>query len=118
MVCRLPPGWPWPEPPDDGSLFSVTTSRDEVSVVCRAGPPPAGATAETGWRCLTVAGPLDFTMVGVLATLSAALASADVSIFVLSTFDTDHLLVRSDQTEAAIDSLRSRGHTVHADPLV
>jgi len=70
---------------------------------------------ETGWRALTVRGPVEFTLTGILAALSGALAAAGVPIFALSTFDTDHLLVKDADLDRAIAALREAGHDVAAD---
>jgi len=113
-ICRLDPeqaDFDWD--PGEG-LLSVTFTDDEVSVVCDEAVAPADAEVSRGWRCLRVDGPLDLGMVGVLAALAGALASAGVSVFALSTFDTDHLLVRDAQLEQAVASLRSAGHDVRA----
>jgi hypothetical protein len=67
---------------------------------------------EDGWRCLKVAGPLDFSLVGILADLSGTLAAEGVSIFALSTFDTDYLLVKAPDLPRAIQALQRAGHTV------
>ena len=67
---------------------------------------------ETGWRCLVVEGPLEFTQVGVLASLVQPLAEAQISIFVLSTYDTDYLLVKEHHLDNALAALRAAGHTV------
>ena len=111
-VCRLEPDqadldWDLGE-----GLLSVTFTSEEVSVVCEEAYAPADAETARGWRCLRVLGPLDFEMVGVLATLSGALAAEGVPIFALSTFDTDHILVRSSDLERAVDALRAAGHEV------
>ena len=111
-VCRLPPEQPWPPAPDDGSLFAATSSDGERSVVCRADLAPVGVRVEPGWRALTVVGPLDFALVGVVADLTAPLARAGISVFVLSTFDTDHVLVRAEAVEEALAALTSAGHTL------
>ena len=84
----------------------------EVSVVCDAAGVPDGAAAERGWRALTVEGPLDFALTGVLAALAVPLAAAGVSIFAVSTYDTDHVLVRSERLADAVAALRAAGHTV------
>jgi uncharacterized protein len=86
----------------------------ETSVVCVEDAAPAGARVETGWRALEVAGPLDFGMVGVMAALTAPLADVDVSVFVLSTYDTDYVLVHSAALERAVAALRHAGHAVQA----
>jgi hypothetical protein len=93
-------------------LLSVTFTDDEVSVVCEERFAPADAEVSRGWRCLRVDGPLDLEMVGVIAAIAGALAGAGISVFVLSTFDTDHVLVRDAQLDPAIDCLRSAGHEV------
>ena len=69
-------------------------------------------TAETGWRCLRVEGPLSFELTGVLANLSAPLARAGIPIFVISTYDTDNVLVKVTDLESACSALRDEGYTV------
>lgn len=109
-VCRRPAGdWPADLSPG-GDFLSVTRTREEVSVVLPEGESGDWERAERGWRVLRVAGPLDVSQVGVLAALAAPLAAAGVSIFAVSTFDTDYLLVQDDDLEAALDALRGAGH--------
>ena len=110
-VCRLPADAPAPAEPDErGSLFSVTRTATELSVVCPVSAAPEGATVETGWRALVVAGTLEFAMVGILSRLSSALADAGVSLFAISTYDTDYLLVQD--LDGAVAALRGAGHQV------
>jgi hypothetical protein len=116
-VCRLSLGEPMlGEPMPDaalpGDFVSVTRTRDEVSVVCHEQQAPAGANVEAGWRCLKVEGPLDFALTGVLAALAAPLAEAGVSIFAVSTYDTDYLLVKAEALERAVAALETAGHRV------
>jgi uncharacterized protein len=115
-VCRLPVGAEWPSPPAGTSFYSVTRTDAEISVVCGEDAAPAGdeVRVEPDWRALEVAGPLDFGMVGVMASLTAPLADVDVSVFVVSTYDTDYVLVHAAALERAVDALRSAGHAVHA----
>jgi uncharacterized protein len=113
-VCRLGPDAPLPAWAAGGPLVSVTRTPDETSVVCPAAAVPAGVRCEGGWRCLRVAGPLDFGMVGVLAGLVGPLAAAGLSVFVVSTFDTDYLLVKEERFDAAVGVLRRSGHVVAA----
>jgi hypothetical protein len=106
------PDWGWRV-----GLVSVTRTPDEPSVVCdEAAVPAAMPLVERGWRALRVAGTLDFALAGILARLAAPLAEAGISIFALSTFDTDYLLVRASDLDAAIDALRAAGHEVTAQP--
>lgn len=90
----------------------MTRTRAEVSVVCTPDAEPEGAQVESGWRALEVAGPLDFGLVGIVAELTAALAQAQISVYVLSTFDTDYLLVRQASLATAVEVLRSAGHAI------
>lgn len=114
-VCRLPPGDPVPEWAA-GSFVSITRTPTELSVTCATeAVPPDVATAagcEGPFRALEVSGPLDFSMVGVLSRLTAALAEAEVSVFVVSTFDTDWILVPEPALGRAVWALRGHGHEV------
>ncbi|HEY7848912.1 MAG TPA: ACT domain-containing protein, partial [Ktedonobacterales bacterium] len=85
---------------------------DELSLVLPEASAPEGATTEAGWRALRVAGPLDFALIGVLASLAEPLAQAGVSIFAISTYDTDYLLVREVALTEALTALRAAGHTI------
>jgi hypothetical protein len=81
-------------------------------VVAAAAAVPRDAKAERGWRALHVDATLDFGLTGILAALVVPLAETGVSIFALSTYDTDYLLVREPQLPAALAALRAAGHTV------
>lgn len=112
MVCRLDkdaevPGWAWA-----GEFVSITKTPEELSIVCRQCDVPKNVRCEKGWRCLKVNGPLDFTCVGILASLSVPLSKAGVSIFAVSTYDTDYLLVKEKDLEHAILVLNREGHIV------
>jgi hypothetical protein len=114
-VCRLAPLLPGQSIPIwtcSGEFFSVTQTEDELSVVCDEDVVPEGVTSEPGWRCLKAHGPFEFSMVGVLASLTGPLAEAGISIFALSTYDTDYLLVKGADLERSIEVLTERGHTV------
>jgi hypothetical protein len=111
-IVRLDPDARIPEWVDGGRFWSVTRSESELSVVCRQDDVPAGASAERGWIALRLAGPLDFTLTGVVASLCTPLAEARIPIFVLSTFETDYLLVREGDLARSIEVLREAGHDV------
>lgn len=112
-ICRLPPDAGLPElPGGEGRLVSVTRTGDELSVVCAEHEAPPGANRSDGWRALRVAGTLDFAETGVLSSLAAPLAQAGIAIFVVSTYDTDYLLVKEAQLDAARRCLRAAGHRV------
>ncbi len=94
-------------------FWSLTHTPDEVSLVMQVGNVlPEGSEIEDDWRMFRVAGTLPFELVGVLSELSKVLANAGVSIFALSTYDTDYLLVKSTQLETALDALRSEGYGI------
>lgn len=97
-------------------MFSATRTSDELSIVCAASHLPADVPAERGWRCLRVAGTIDFAVTGVLASIAGPLAAAGVSIFAISTYDTDYVLVRERALPAAIAALTAAGHDVDAAP--
>lgn len=113
-VCRLPADAPVPTWASAGVLVSITRTADELSIVCAEDGVPDGVRTERGWRALRVAGPLDFALTGVLAALTVPLAEAGVSIFALSTYDTDYLLVHENDLPQAILALERAGHTVRA----
>lgn len=111
-VCRLGPQGGVPARALAGSFFTVTRTPDELSLVCEEEHAPAGARCERDFRALGVRGPLDFALVGVLAGLTGALAEANVSLFAISTFDTDYLLVRDRDFTRALAALRAAGHEI------
>jgi hypothetical protein len=112
-VARFPVGQPVP-----GWLFekdgfvSVTRTAAEVSVICPAVLLPPGESTSKGWRLLTVDGPLDFTLTGVMASLAGSLAAAGVPLFAMSTYETDHILVKHADLDRAVTALREAGHEV------
>jgi hypothetical protein len=90
----------------------VTRTEEELSVVCAEDAVPDRVKCEKGWRCLRIRGPLAFSETGVLSSLSAPLARAGISIFVVSTYDTDNILVKEERLGAAQAVLVSEGHTI------
>jgi len=111
-VCRLGPDDEVPEWAGGGSFSSVTRSSTELSIVCREDLVPEGIARESGWRIFQVEGPLDFALTGVLASIAQPLAEAHVSLFAISTFDTDYAMVRERDVEQAANILRTAGHRV------
>ena len=110
-VWRLPPDAGLPEVEAEGFL-SITRTKEEVSVVSSASAVPNGVPCESGWSCLQVVGPLPFDLTGILARLTALLAGAKIPIFAVSTYDTDYLLVRTENLQAACTALREGGCTI------
>jgi len=111
-ICRLPAQAPLPEWAARESLWSVTRTPDELSIVCPEANVPPGIQAERGWMSLHVVGPLPLTMTGVLSSLAEPLARAGITIFAISTFETDIILLREMDLEQAREALSRAGHVV------
>lgn len=111
-ICRLDVNAPLPSRLQFGSFWSITRTRDELTVVCPEWLIPEQSEADVGWVVLSVVGPLDLEMTGVMAELATTLAEADVSLFAISTFGTDHILVRDEFLEQAVVALRSAGYVL------
>lgn len=103
-VARLAPDAPIP-PWATGALVSITRTSDELSIVCDDEAVPDGVFVWRDFAALRVVGTIDFGVIGLLAALTRALADGGVSVFVVSTFDTDYLLVRSGDLERAVRAL-------------
>ena len=110
-ICRLAPATPIPKWALDS--FSITRTRDELSIVCAQRDVPAGIRCERDWRALKVDGTLDFALTGILASLAAPLADAGISIFAISTYDTDYLLVKETNLPRAVQVLFAAGHKIN-----
>lgn len=111
-VCQLPVQTNIPEWALLGELVSITRTPAELSIVCPQRYVPSDVKAERDWRAFEVIGPLDFSLVGVLASLTATLAEVGISIFALSTYNTDYLLVKDSEFENATVALAAAGHTL------
>lgn len=111
-VCRLEPLTPVPAWAA-GEFYSVTCTPDEVSIVCPESSIPPGVQCERGWRILKIDGPLDFGLVGVLAGVLVPLVRAGVSVFTLSTFETDYILVKQTAVLQAVKALEEAGYRIN-----
>ena len=110
-ICRLTSGAAIPDWVQ-GEFISITRTQEELSIVCRQENVPDGVRAELDWRCLRIVGQLDFSLVGVIAQITGLLAKADISVFVMSTYDTDYFLVRQFDVDQTVESLKQAGHSV------
>lgn len=95
-----------------GNLTAMVRTPDELSIVCPQEGIPGTVRCSECWRCLRVVGPLDFTLVGIIAGLTSLLAEAGISVFVFSSFDTDFLLVQENALQSAVDCLQEAGHLI------
>jgi hypothetical protein len=116
-VLRLDPDTPIPPGLLTASgLVSMIRTEAELSLVCRSAH-AGGVDAqrvEPGWRLLTVRGPLEFSLTGIMAMLAGTLAAAGVALFALSSFDTDHVLVKEGDLDRAITAFREAGHEINS----
>ena len=92
------------------NYYSVSKTENELSVVCSELIEVQSVQNSKGWKCIKVKGPLDFNLTGILAGISDILAQANISIFAISTFDTDYILVRSQDLSSARTKLRQAGY--------
>ena len=112
VICRLPAGSDVPSWGMSGSFHSISWTEDETTIVCRQADVPEDVQSERGWRALMIVGPLGFKLTGILVKVAQPLAEAGIPIFVLSTFDTDYILVKDTSLSNAIESLVKSGHRV------
>ena len=105
-IYRLSPKNEIPIQIYQGQFFSITKTDEEISVVCSSSVHLDSESSETDWSCIKVLGPLDFSLTGILADISAILAKAEISIFAISTFDTDYILIKSEKLQAAKKALQ------------
>jgi hypothetical protein len=111
-ISRLAADDPIPAWVTTAGFCSITRTAEELSIVAAEKATPDAARAERGWRVLKIAGPIDFSLTGVLASVLQPLAEARIGIFAISTFDTDYVLVRAEALEPAVAALRAAGHEV------
>ena len=111
-ICRFDGKAPVPQWAIGDDFVSISRTRDELSIICPERNVPQGTACSGGWRILKCEGPLDYNLIGIVASLAEPLADAGVSIFPLATHDTDYVLVREPQLELAIQALTNYGHAV------
>ena len=97
---------------DEKDFFSITKTEDEISVVMLQDKISSDVKVEKDWRILKVEGTLDFSLIGILAKISDILAKNSISIFVISTFNTDYILVKEEKVEKAILVLSEEGYEI------
>jgi hypothetical protein len=112
-ICHLEPSADLPKWAEAASPFlTVSRTAEELSITTVNSAVPADVKCERNYRALRVRGPLPLNLVGVLAAIADPLADAGLSIFAISTFDTDYVLVKAHDLQAAIGTLESAGHQV------
>jgi hypothetical protein len=111
-ICRFPADEPDPVWVRDASFYCLTRTDRELSIVCPADLVPPGTQVESGYRLLCVDGPVSFDTVGLIAGISACLAEIQVTLLVLSTYDTDYILIRNEDVDRATAAFRQSGYTI------
>jgi hypothetical protein len=117
-IVRLVPDTPLPNSiHKDDNLLAYIQTRDELTMVCNEKYAPPADRIQRGLRAIKVEGPLDLSLVGVLASLLSPLSTAGVSVFTISTFDTDYILVQEGVLQTAVTALKEAGHIVKTKSL-
>ena len=111
-VCRLLPNAGLPQWIDMKKFYSITRTTEELSIVCETSCVPSEIQAEHGWSMIKIVGPISFATTGVLASLTQPLADAKISIFALSTYDTDYLMVRTHALSESLEILQDKGFKI------
>ncbi|QTH64334.1 ACT domain-containing protein [Psychrosphaera ytuae] len=114
-IHSMAPNSPIPVEVTQAELFFIAKTSDELSIVCPSDIDIDSDESESGWQTLEVLGPLGFSLTGIMSNISGVLAAANISIFAVSTFDTDYILVKDDSIEAAVKALRKSSYKVLSD---
>lgn len=109
-VVRLEPSTPLPEWVFESEFFSLTRTDDELSIFCESRVVPQETPAVRGWRCFRVVGQIDLELTGILSSLAMPLATRQISIFSISTHDTDYMVLQEKCLNDAVDVLVRAGH--------
>ena len=96
-------------------FVSITRTADELSIICPQNLAPAGTKCERNWKVFRIEGPFDFTLTGIFVSVARPLNEAGISILAISTYDTDYVMVKSKDTDKALATLKSAGHSVTVD---
>jgi len=111
-ICQLEPQAAVPAWAEGREFVSITRTAAELSIVCQQDMVPGEVYAEKNRRLMRIEGKLGFSLTGVLAAVTVPLAKAELSIFTISTYDTDYLLIADEDLQKATEMLEAAGHTV------
>ena len=111
-IHRLSPAKHIPQIPATTEFYSLTLNKDEISIVCESQIPVKADKTENDWKCLKIIGPLDFSLTGILAKISNCLAQNKISIFAVSTFDTDYILVKNTKLQTTLEVLKTNDYLI------
>jgi len=110
-IHRFPANHEIPNQVYESQFYSISKTDEELSIVCNSTTQVNSEKSDTDWSCIKVEGPLDFSLTGILAKISTVLAKAEISIFAISTFDTDYILLKSEKLPFAKKALLKSGYT-------
>jgi hypothetical protein len=111
-ICKLSPASPIPDWTDGEGFVSISRTGEELSIVCQSERIPPGIQASRGWRCWQFIGPFAFNETGITLSVIRPLSESDIGVFLVSTFDTDYLLIQEQDMETAKTVLLRAGHTL------
>lgn len=111
-VCKLGAKDEIPTWVNGDKFISITRTEEEMSIVCEENNIPQNVVYEPDWRILKIEGILDFSMIGIIAKISSILAEKGISIFVISTFNTDYILIKEKNINNAIEVLEERNYNI------
>jgi hypothetical protein len=111
-IVKLPPEAIIPQWALESAFFSITKTSDELSVAAESACVPKGMDADEGWRALKIDGVLDFSLTGIISSISSLLAENNVSVFVVSTYNTDYILIKKENLYKAVRALKASGYGV------
>jgi len=111
-ICVFQNNAPIPEWAVTASLCSITRTKKELTIVCPQNIIPVDIEHNRNWRCFRIDGSFEFNQIGVISSLAAPLAQAGISIFVVSSYDTDYILVKEEKVEQVIAVLSDNGHLI------
>ena len=115
-ICRLEPDAPIPEWAAGLRFLSITRTANELSIVCEEELVPSNVHGERNRRLMQIEGTMPFTLSGVLASVAGPLADGGISVFAVSTYDTDYIFVSDEDLQEAAEVLESAGHTIRQNP--
>ena len=111
-VSRLDAAAPIPDWADGEGFVSISRSQQELSIVCAAARVPPGTVSEREWRCWRFVGPFAFGATGIVLSVVRPLSLGGLGVFVVSTYDGDHLLLKTQDLPAAVQLLEAAGHVL------
>jgi hypothetical protein len=111
-ICRLDKNAPIPDWVSQGSLFSITRTKDELSIVCPQINVPKGIVCNQGWSCLKAKGLFDLSSTGIISSIARTLEQEGISLFSISTYDTDYFMVKEKDLEKAAFALSEAGQRI------